>query len=90
MIGKFVFAPVTIFAAITFSAPGFAGPDCTCRGNGKDIAEGQIVCLNLPSGAVLARCDRVLNNTAWKTIQKGCPLSSLQNASPVSFDDLQS
>lgn len=90
MIRKFAFAFIALYAVMTLSTPSFAGPDCTCRGNGKDIAEGQIVCLNLPSGAVLARCDRVLNNTAWKTIQKGCPTSRLQNASPILFDDLKS
>lgn len=46
---------------------------CTCRFKGRDIPVGQTMCLDLPSGDVLAQCDRVLNNTAWKTLQTGCP-----------------
>lgn len=53
--------------------PAFAEPNCTCRYKGKDIAEGGTICAQLPSGPVLMQCGRVLNNTAWKTLQKGCP-----------------
>ncbi|WP_306118333.1 MULTISPECIES: hypothetical protein [unclassified Roseitalea] len=49
---------------------------CTCRFKGRDIAVGETMCLDLPGGAVLARCDKVLNNTAWKTLQQGCPTAS--------------
>lgn len=45
---------------------------CTCRFQGSDIPVGQTMCLDLPGGAVTAVCDRVLNNTAWKTLRKGC------------------
>jgi len=47
---------------------------CTCRFKGQDVPLGQTMCLDLPSGEVLATCDRVLNNTAWKTLQQGCPV----------------
>ena len=50
---------------------------CTCRFKGRDIPVGQVMCLNLPSGEVTAVCDRVLNNTAWKTVQQGCELPGL-------------
>lgn len=50
---------------------------CTCRFKGADIPVGQTMCLDLPNGPVLAQCDRVLNNTAWKTLQQGCPTPGL-------------
>lgn len=55
------------------SSSAFAGINCTCRYKGIDIPEGQTICMQLPSGNVLATCGRVLNNTSWKTIQKECP-----------------
>ena len=50
---------------------------CTCRFKGHDIPVGQMMCLDLPSGEVTAVCDRVLNNTAWKTVQQGCEADQL-------------
>lgn len=50
---------------------------CTCRFQGTDIPVGQTMCLDLPSGDVLAVCDRVLNNTAWKPVQQGCTVPGL-------------
>ena len=50
---------------------------CTCRFKGQDIPVGQTMCLDLPNGPVLAQCGRVLNNTAWKTLQQGCPTPGL-------------
>ena len=50
---------------------------CTCRFKGLDIPVGQVMCLNLPNGEVTAVCDRVLNNTAWKTVQQGCEIPGL-------------
>jgi len=50
---------------------------CTCRFKGEDIPVGQTMCLDLPNGPVLAQCGRVLNNTAWKTLQQGCPRPGL-------------
>ncbi|WP_421849096.1 hypothetical protein [Oricola sp.] len=52
-----------------------AGEDCTCRGNGKDVAEGQTICLKTAAGPKLARCERVLNNTSWKILDTDCPLA---------------
>lgn len=64
-------------------ATAIAAPDCTCRYKGLDIEEGQIICADLPGGKVLMECGRVLNNTAWKTIQKGCPLSQVDVSSTL-------
>lgn len=63
------------FSIVTSSA--LAGPNCTCRYKGIDIPEGQTICMELPSGNVLATCGRVLNNTSWKTLQQECPYGAL-------------
>ena len=52
--------------------PALAGPDCTCRFEGRDMPEGAVVCIDLASGTYLARCERVLNNTAWRKVVEGC------------------
>ncbi len=67
-------------AALMVSSTAFAGIDCTCRYKGQDIPEGQTICMQLPSGNVLATCGRVLNNTAWKTIQQDCPYGQLNSS----------
>ncbi|MBO6552538.1 MAG: hypothetical protein JJ926_01540 [Roseitalea sp.] len=76
-------AVILAVGAVSLPAPALAqkvvGPDipCTCRFKGQDVPVGQTMCLDLPSGEVLATCDRVLNNTAWKTVQQGCPVPGL-------------
>jgi hypothetical protein len=45
------------------------------------VPEGMTVCLNLPTGNVLATCSRVLNNTSWKFLEQECPLGSLEQPS---------
>lgn len=70
-------------ALLSSTASGFAGPDvpCTCRFKGQDMQIGDLVCANLPNGDVMMVCDHVLNNTAWKTVQQGCPVT--QDTSPA-------
>ena len=74
-----------LIAAGSLSATGAALADadgnCTCRGNGEDIVEGQTVCLRTASGMKLARCERVLNNTSWKILQSECPTAQLPQQS---------
>jgi len=69
---------VLVLGITVFSSSAFAGINCTCRYKGIDIPEGQTICMQLPSGNVLATCGRVLNNTSWKTIQKECPYGMLE------------
>ena len=45
---------------------------CTCRYAGEDMPEGSTVCIDLASGTYLARCEWVLNNTAWRKVADGC------------------
>jgi len=55
--------------------PAHAGDNCTCRYEGNDVAEGNTICMATPKGRQLARCDRILNNTSWKFLGEGCPVS---------------
>ncbi len=64
---------VLVAGIALISSSALAGIDCTCRYKGVDIPEGQTICMQLPSGNMLATCGRVLNNTSWKMIQKECP-----------------
>ena len=68
------------FLTVAFLAgsPAFAGQDCECLGNGKRIKEGGVICLQIGSSQrYLARCERNLNNTSWKKISDGCPVSQM-------------
>jgi hypothetical protein len=59
-------------------SPAVAGQDCECLGNGKRIKEGSVICLQIGSSQrYLARCERNLNNTSWKKISDGCPVSQM-------------
>jgi hypothetical protein len=58
--------------------PASAGQDCECLGNGKRIKQGGVICLQIGSSQrYLARCERNLNNTSWKKISDGCPVSQM-------------
>ena len=39
------------------------------------MPEGTVVCIDLASGTYLARCERVLNNTAWRKLASSCDVS---------------
>jgi hypothetical protein len=68
------------FVAVVFFCvrPASAGQDCECLGNGKRVKEGSVICLQIGSSQrYLARCERNLNNTSWKKITDGCPVSQL-------------
>jgi len=71
-----IIAAAAIFFILTASSA-FAGEKCKCRFNGGYIDEGQTACLKTPKGLSLARCEKVLNNTSWKTLNLPCPVASL-------------
>lgn len=52
--------------------------DCKCLANGRVYNHGQLACLKLPNGEQLARCDMVLNNSSWKKVRDGCPVSEVE------------
>jgi hypothetical protein len=67
-----------------FHGPAFA--DCQCRADGRVFEQGQTVCLAYPDGNKLVRCDMVLNNSSWKSVQDGCPEADAGAlASPVAL-----
>lgn len=71
---------ILVASALFFmiSGPAFAGPECTCRYEGGDVAEGETVCMRTANGMTMARCEKVLNNTSWKFLGEECPQASLQ------------
>lgn len=78
------FAPGLLATALLFGGHGVAAADCECRANGRLYRHGELACLRLPTGDHLARCDMVLNNSAWLKVQDGCPEAAAGDAdSPV-------
>ncbi len=68
-----------MMAAVTSAAEA----DCLCRANGEQYKHGQLVCLKLPQGSQLARCDKVLNNASWRFLGQSCEqISGLQSPVP--------
>lgn len=49
-----------------------ATKSCACRHKGGYALLGETVCMRMNGETYLARCDMVLNNTAWKRVQDGC------------------
>lgn len=70
------FAPGLLSAALLLGGQAVAQADCECRANGRLYRHGELACLRLPTGDQLARCDMVLNNSAWKKVSDGCPEAS--------------
>ena len=75
-----------VLAMAILAHPALSADNCSCRGNGEDIPEGQTICLKTASGAKLARCERVLNNTSWKILGNECPTASLPQSAIRQFD----
>ena len=72
-----VLLPAMILGMAIMPHPAHSDQNCTCRGNGEDIAEGTTVCLKTASGTKLARCERVLNNTSWTILGRDCPTAAV-------------
>ena len=68
------FAALLILAVPALAAgAGQAAADCQCVGNGTKYEQGELACLRLPNGPILARCDKVYNNSSWTKVGDGCP-----------------
>lgn len=63
-------------AALLVAFAAGAGSDCRCRAPGIIAEAGQTVCLPLPGGGRLARCDKVLNNSAWTLLGSRCDVTT--------------
>ncbi|MGX7873182.1 hypothetical protein ACVDG5_010655 [Mesorhizobium sp. ORM6] len=71
MTSRFFLCPVGLAFAMAATVPAFAAPECLA--NGKSYPVGQVACLTVADQSHLARCDMVLNNTSWTTIDDHCP-----------------
>ena len=72
---------VMLITAVTVNAE-----ECRCRSKHVVAFEGDVVCLSTANGWQLARCEKVLNNTAWKFLSKPCAqqtTDSKHRAAPV-------
>lgn len=69
--------------ALGAAGSAFAGSDgtCQCKANGNSYDLNSVVCIRSGSLSFLARCEMVLNNTAWKKISDSCPYTSNERAS---------
>jgi hypothetical protein len=65
--------------ALAAASPATADPNCTCRYAGQNYALGEYACIR----GRLARCEMVLNNTAWTFISEGCPQVERRRAPPA-------
>jgi hypothetical protein len=50
-------------------------PECVCRAQGRTFAVGESACLRTPTGARVALCGMVQNNTSWHFTEQPCPES---------------
>lgn len=55
--------------------------NCRCIHDGGAVSEGETACLKTPAGYGLARCEKVLNNTSWKFLEKPCSRLQSDNTS---------
>ncbi len=69
-----------IMAACAFANASSVAAECQCAANGTRYDQGAVVCLDVPEGRYLAVCGKVLNNSSWKKLQNGCPLSLATSA----------
>ena len=67
-----VLLALALTALLAGDATAGADPNCQCRAFGTVARLGQVVCLQLPAGPRLARCEKVLNNTSWTFLPGRC------------------
>ena len=58
--------------AIVVTAAQINAEECRCRSKNVVAFEGDVLCLPTANGWQLARCEKVLNNTAWKFLSQPC------------------
>ncbi|MEP3672419.1 MAG: hypothetical protein ABJM86_05665 [Hyphomicrobiales bacterium] len=82
---------------IILTAPVNAEPHCHCRTAKSELVEvGDYTCIKTNEGLREARCEFVLNNTAWKFTGKLCPVGlnehnqkeRIQNVARIDFKKL--
>jgi hypothetical protein len=70
------------FHGVPNAATGLPIP-CRCRYQGRDVMLGTQVCMNMPNGTMLARCDLHQNNSTWVPMDIPCTLNSHNRTMPA-------
>ena len=70
---KALAAAMLLVGPAVAAATGQAAAHCQCIGNGTRYEQGELACLRLPDRPILARCDKVYNNSSWTKVGDGCP-----------------
>lgn len=67
-----------LLVGLSAAAPGAVRgePTCTCRYAGQSYAVNACVCIVTSSGARMACCAKVLNNSSWTFIGDVCPVAA--------------
>lgn len=73
-------------AAMGFAAAAAAQSDipCWCRDTAGQHPLGTILCMRVGDKERLVRCERVQNNTSWRTLSEGCPSAAARPGRPTS------
>lgn len=56
---------------------------CFCRDTAGQHPLGTIVCMRIGDSERLVRCERVQNNTSWRTLTEGCPTAAGPATAPM-------
>jgi hypothetical protein len=73
-------AAAVLAFAVAAAGPAAAVSPCTCRHAGASYDLDACVCIDTPSGARMACCGKVLNNTSWRFTDARCPTARLPAA----------
>jgi hypothetical protein len=71
--------------AVTLATAAAAQSDipCWCRDNAGQHPLGTILCMRVGDKERLVRCERVQNNTSWRTLSEGCPTATWSPVPPM-------
>jgi len=71
--------------AVTLATAAAAQSDipCWCRDNAGQHPLGTILCMRVGDKERLVRCERVQNNTSWRTLSEGCPTAAGPPGAPM-------
>ena len=67
---------VPLLLVCTTLSAGNPANSCSCRAKNVVVTTGESACIKTPSGWRIARCTKVLNNTAWVFLTDSCSASS--------------
>lgn len=56
---------------------------CSCRHPDGYVMLGETACMHVQGESYIARCEMVLNNTAWKRVRDGCGPADTLSSRPL-------